>query len=42
MKTFGKKIKIRQRSFVKGSSGFGRQRVVMSVPRGSKIRIKQG
>lgn len=42
MKTFAKKIRIRQRSSVRGSSGYGRQRVAMSVPRGSKLRIKQG
>ena len=42
MKTFARKIRVKQRMNVKNTSGFGRQHVRASVPRGTKIRIRQG
>ena len=42
MKTFARKINVKQRMNVKNTSGFGRQHVRLSVPRGTKIRVKRG
>lgn len=42
MKTFARRIRVRQRMSTGGVRGTARQHVRLSVPRGSRIRIRQG
>ena len=42
MKTFARRVRVRQSTNLRNTFGSGRQRARLSVPRGSKIRIRQG